>query len=204
MNKQAIVDNNVTLEPRISQEFPDLQTVSTDSINLKLILSKSRNKILYAEAKGSFVDFLFSFLTFPLGSVINVLEGVSGLGCIHNLYKSVKDLASWIPSRSDRRKLLNPSVAPRHKREHKLHPILESHWFPRHADHTLIDPRDPGGGTGEFGRFAKSPSLFIVSDDLEVKPMCSTSSFGLLKELNVSLFDIKEEEICIGKAEVIS
>lgn len=197
MNKQAIIDNNVMPEPRISQVFTDLQTGSSSELKLKLILSKSRNKILYAEAKDSFVDFLFSFLTFPLGSVINVLKGISGLGCIDNLYKSVTDLESqWFPY--NQYKLLNPGVAPRHKCSNQLLPIsveLVDYTY------TLIDPRDTSGSMSEFGRFAKSPSLFIVLDDLEVKPVCSTSSFGLLKELNVPLFDIKEQEISIGKAE---
>lgn len=59
-------------------------------------------------------------------------------------------------------------------------------------------------GTSDFGRLTLSPSLFIVSDDLVVRPMCSTSSFGLLKELNVPLCDIEEQVIFIDKAEVIS
>lgn len=198
MNKQAIVDNNIMTEPRISQVFHALQTGRSSKINMKLILSKSRNKILYAEANDSFVDFLFSFLTFPIGSVIHVLKGISGLGCIDNLYKSVTDLESqWFLI--GQQKLLNPGVAPRHACQNPLLPI-----FVKPATYGLIDPRDTSGDTREFGRFTKSPSLFIVSDDLEVKPMCSTSSFGLLKELNVPLFDIEEKVITIGEAEVIS
>ncbi|XP_006363080.1 uncharacterized protein [Solanum tuberosum] len=199
MNKQAIVDNNIMTEPRISQLFPDLQTVDSSKINLKLVLSNSRNKILYAEAKDSFVDFLFSFLTFPIGSVIKALNGISGLGCIDNLYKSVTDLESqWFSFSSYQNRLLNPGVAPKHKCENELLPILVE--LP---DRQLIDPRDVSGGTSEFGRFTMSPSLFIVSDDLEVKPMCSTSTFGILKELNVTFFDIEEQVISIGKAEAL-
>ncbi|XP_049406020.1 uncharacterized protein LOC125869590 [Solanum stenotomum] len=199
MNKQAIVDNIIMTEPRISQLFPDLQTVDSSKINLKLVLSKSRNKILYAEAKDSFVDFLFSFLTFPIGSVIKALNGISGLGCIDNLYKSVADLESqWFSFSSYQNRLLNPGVAPKHKCQNELLPILVEI-----SDYRLLDPRDVSGDTREFGRFTKSPSLFIVSDDLEVKPMCSTSTFGILKDLNVNFFDIEEQVISIGKAEAL-
>ncbi|KAK6779189.1 hypothetical protein RDI58_021373 [Solanum bulbocastanum] len=199
MNKQAIVDNSIMTEPRISQLFPDLQTVDSSKINLKLVLSKSRNKILYAEAKDSFVDFLFSFLTFPIGSVIKALNGISGLGCIDNLYKSVTDLESqWFSFSSYQNRLLSPGVAPNHKCQNELLPI-----FVELPDYQLIDPRDVSGRTSEFGRFTKQPSLFIVSDDLEVKPMCSTSTFGFLKELNVTFFDIEEQVISIGKAEAL-
>ncbi|XP_055812563.1 uncharacterized protein LOC129882340 [Solanum dulcamara] len=197
LNKQAIVDNNIMTEPRISQVFHDLQTGRSSKINMKLILSKSRNKILYAEANDSFVDFLFSFLTFPIGSVIHVLKGISGLGCIDNLYKSVTDLESqWFLY--GQHKLLNPGVALRHACQDPLLPISVEL-----ANHSLIDPRDTSGLAREVGRFTKSPSLFIVSDDLEVKPVCSTSSFGLLKELNVPLFDIEEKVITIGEAEAL-
>ncbi|CAN4106097.1 unnamed protein product [Withania somnifera] len=195
INKQAMVDSSIRPEPRISQVFSHLQTANSSKINLKLILSKSRNKILYAEAKDLFIDLLFSFLTFPLGSVIHTLNGISGLGCIDNLFRSVKDLESeWFPYCQDR--LLNPGIAPRHKCQNQVLPI-----FVERGDYSLIDPRDINGGTSEYGRLTKSPSLFIVSDDLEVKPVCSTSSFGLLKELNVPLFDIEEQVISIGEAE---
>ncbi|CAN4106096.1 unnamed protein product [Withania somnifera] len=190
-----MVDSSIRPEPRISQVFSHLQTANSSKINLKLILSKSRNKILYAEAKDLFIDLLFSFLTFPLGSVIHTLNGISGLGCIDNLFRSVKDLESeWFPYCQDR--LLNPGIAPRHKCQNQVLPI-----FVERGDYSLIDPRDINGGTSEYGRLTKSPSLFIVSDDLEVKPVCSTSSFGLLKELNVPLFDIEEQVISIGEAE---
>ncbi|XP_059306479.1 uncharacterized protein LOC132057911 [Lycium ferocissimum] len=195
LNKQG-VDKNTMPEPRISQVFPDVETRNDCKMNLKLILSESRNKILYAEAKDSFVDFLFSFLTFPIGSVIATINGISGLGCIGNLYKSVTDLESeW--NYYGQSRLLNAGVAPRHKCLNELLPItvvLE--------DYHLLDPRSINvGQDSEFGRLTMSPSLFIVSDNLEVTPMCSTSSFGLLKELNVPLCDMEEQVISIGKAE---
>jgi len=35
-------------------------------------VSKSENKIRFVEADGDFVDFLVSFLTTPLGSILNL------------------------------------------------------------------------------------------------------------------------------------
>ncbi|MED6193891.1 hypothetical protein PIB30_023412 [Stylosanthes scabra] len=58
--------------------------------NIKVTVSKSKKKILHAEAGEDFVDYLLSFLTAPLGSVLKLL------GSMDNLYKSVKDLnSSW-------------------------------------------------------------------------------------------------------------
>lgn len=83
------------------------------TINLKVTVRKSKKKILYAEADGDFVDFLFSFLTTPIGSVLELLNNDNfSLGCIDNLHKSVKDLnPSWFTRPSLGTLLLNPKVA---------------------------------------------------------------------------------------------
>ncbi|WVZ16377.1 hypothetical protein V8G54_009359 [Vigna mungo] len=94
-------------------------------------VSKSENKIRFVEADGEFVDFLASFLTTPLGSILNLKNkklscypipllasvlklrnGRFSLGSIRNLYKSVKNLdPSWFIESSNK-SLLNPKVAP--------------------------------------------------------------------------------------------
>ncbi|XP_027907090.1 uncharacterized protein LOC114166540 [Vigna unguiculata] len=104
---------------------------SKDYLEIKVMVSKAKNKILFVEADGDFVDFLASFLTTPLGSIMNlksnnfsfclipllasilkIKNGKLPLGCIRNLYKSVKNLdPSWF-IKSSNRSLLNPKVAP--------------------------------------------------------------------------------------------
>ncbi|KAG5142850.1 hypothetical protein JHK82_018545 [Glycine max] len=54
----------------------------------------TNKKILFAEAEEEFVDFLFSFLTFPLGRVLHMLEGFSSVSCIDKLYGSMNELSS--------------------------------------------------------------------------------------------------------------
>ncbi|KAH1241964.1 hypothetical protein GmHk_07G019412 [Glycine max] len=51
---------------------------------VKIQIRKSNRKILFAEAEEEFVDFLFSFLTFPLGRVLHMLEGFSSQPDITN------------------------------------------------------------------------------------------------------------------------
>ncbi|XP_045833631.1 uncharacterized protein LOC123924712 isoform X1 [Trifolium pratense] len=80
-------------------------------MDVKLVRSKSQKKIIFAEASENFVDFMFSFLTIPLGSVVKVLDGNSFVGCVDNLYKSVENLDSSRCTDS-RSVLLNPGVAP--------------------------------------------------------------------------------------------
>ncbi|KAH1240872.1 hypothetical protein GmHk_07G018618 [Glycine max] len=78
-----------------------------DSIKIKVMVNKSKNKILLAEADGDFVDLLFSFLTTPVGSILNLTNGKFPLGSIGNLYRSVKRLdPSWFKG-SSKESLLN-------------------------------------------------------------------------------------------------
>ncbi|XP_045830738.1 uncharacterized protein LOC123922037 [Trifolium pratense] len=90
------------------RERPCTRDVKMD---VKLARSKSQKKIIFAEASENFVDFMFSFLTIPLGSIVKVLDGNSFVGCVDNLYKSVETLdSSWcMDSRSV---LLNPGLPP--------------------------------------------------------------------------------------------
>lgn len=59
---------------------------------VKIMVRKSDGKAMYAEAKEDFVDLLLCFLTIPLANVVGCLDGDSSLGCVDNLFSSVKSL----------------------------------------------------------------------------------------------------------------
>ncbi|XP_019186491.1 PREDICTED: uncharacterized protein LOC109181196 [Ipomoea nil] len=124
--------------------------------------------------------------------VIRALQGNLGLGCIDNLYTSVKDLdEKWFGSGA-KDIILDPRIAQHHncrKQPLKFPVRMESHY--------LIDPRNNNNFTVE-------PSLFIVSDDLEVNPLSFASSFQLLSEVKVSFSDIEEQVITVGTKEALS
>ncbi|XP_019450719.1 PREDICTED: uncharacterized protein LOC109352988 [Lupinus angustifolius] len=52
---------------------------------------KSDGKLLCAQGKEDFANFLLSILTFPLGAVIRLLQCNSSMGSVDGLYKSVAD-----------------------------------------------------------------------------------------------------------------
>jgi hypothetical protein len=84
---------------------------SDAKMDVKLARSKSQKKIIFAEASENFVDFMFSFLTIPLGSIVKLLDGNSFVGCVDNLYKSVETLdSSWCTDSLS--VLLNPGLSP--------------------------------------------------------------------------------------------
>ncbi|CAI9761851.1 unnamed protein product [Fraxinus pennsylvanica] len=123
--------------------FVDISRIEYISIDVGL--EESTNKILGLEVGEDFLDFLFSFCTIPLGSVIKLLDGKSELGCIDNLYKSVESLDSHcfdIP----KDEVINGGVAKQYKCNIQPLRILESNM-----DDFLLDPRNPSGNGDLFG-----------------------------------------------------
>jgi len=204
------------------------------SIKLKVMVRKSKKKILYAEAEGDFLDFLLSFLTTPIGSILGQLNDNFSLGCVENLHKSVKEFnPSWF-IRPLGNPLPNPKVAPQFGcMKQPLINLCEekapTYWYgngviKNHICYSnvngvvskqkslvknpeamkLFDPRSPYGTIESALGFVKRPSLFIVWDDLHVTPFANTSSISFLHKMNVPLDDLEEHIVSIGETEVIN
>lgn len=80
-------------------------------ITLKLLVDTCSQKVLFAEAGNDFIDFMFSLLILPLGSIIKLLSPGSMVGSIGKLYQSVENLKETylIPNR-DKSTLLQPTI----------------------------------------------------------------------------------------------
>jgi hypothetical protein len=59
---------------------------------MKLLVDTKAARVLYAEASKDVVDFLFSLLTLPVGTVVKILGTDAMFGSIGNLYGSVEKL----------------------------------------------------------------------------------------------------------------
>ncbi|CAH9103447.1 unnamed protein product, partial [Cuscuta europaea] len=161
------------------------------SLNLKVKFLKSTKEILFGEATDEFFDFLCSFLTTPIGSMIHVLEGQSGLKCMDNLYKSVVLLdQKWFRS-PEKCGLLHPSTAEYHTCKKQPLKFDNNHFRSIYA----INPK------GSSNNFATKPSEFLVPVDLAVKPL---STFLLLQELKIPLRETEVQCITVGIKEALS
>jgi hypothetical protein len=189
-------------------------------MDVKVMQSKSQKNIIYAEANGDFVDFIFSFLTMPLGSIVKLLGPDSFAGCVGNLYKSVQNLDPTSV-------LLNPGIAPQLRCPNQ--PLNIPYLIPQptyyyglqknddHYDYyptkeglisksyelilssrslIALDPRE--GAVG----FVKRATLYGVGDDLKVKPVSAKFCLSYLKEQNLPLDDLEVKVISIGEFEV--
>ncbi|KAK7294687.1 hypothetical protein RJT34_17578 [Clitoria ternatea] len=99
--------------PQLQFDIAQVPSDEGKQMLVKIQIRKSNGKIVFAEAEEDFADFIFSFLTFPLGGVLHMLKGFSSLSCIDKLYKSISDLNAerYLRSQEVKDKLANPRCA---------------------------------------------------------------------------------------------
>ncbi|CAA2956304.1 Hypothetical predicted protein [Olea europaea subsp. europaea] len=200
LGKRKLANISIPVDPRNSPTPSSENRTSPNhtEFRVKLILSKSQNKILGLLVREDFIDFLFSFCTIPLGSVVKLLDLNSGVGCVDNLYRTVESLDSeWLAI--SKNELINAGVLKQYKCKNHPLQIPDAINIP-----DLLDPRGPTGSVDCFGRYMEAPHLFLVSDNLVVTPLSSPSCISFLKELNVPLNDFEEQEETIGETEALA
>ncbi|QCE11864.1 hypothetical protein DEO72_LG10g3102 [Vigna unguiculata] len=152
ISKNPLTDFVFKKEPRVDDFNPMNQSwlergdESSDEgrkIVVRALVRKSNEKIMLVDAEEDFADFLFSFLTLPLGGVLHMLEGNSCLSCIDKLYKSISELGPDRYLRSQRVKgeLANPKCAPLFTISDQILPIGEVS-LPVYYCNTFFDGRE--------------------------------------------------------------
>jgi hypothetical protein len=79
---------------------------------MNLLIDTKSQSVLYAEACKDVIviDFLFSFLTLPIGTVIKILSKGSMVGSVGNLYGSVEELdETYVCSARAKQAFLTPT-----------------------------------------------------------------------------------------------
>ncbi|CAL2234290.1 unnamed protein product [Prunus armeniaca] len=70
-------------------------------------------KVLFAEASKDFVDFLFTLLSLPIGTVIRLLSRKHMVGCLGKLYDSLENLNdTYLQPNLNKDVLLKPKKLP--------------------------------------------------------------------------------------------
>ncbi|TKY65971.1 tyrosine/DOPA decarboxylase [Spatholobus suberectus] len=205
-----------------------VENSSTIQIKVKLIIRKSDGKVLFAEGEEDFVDFLFSFLTFPLGGVVRMLGGYSSIGSVDGLYNSIVGLNEnkYLIAKEVKNRLVDPGLAPQFKLSMQMFPINEQAsqyycYYPRRYtesihynqffiangnrsyDKNIVTSKvlkfvDLKSSGGSLKGYAKGPAMFVATDDLVVERMSPTSGVSLLNRLKTPLNDVEEKVVTIG------
>ncbi|KAK1355397.1 Tyramine N-feruloyltransferase [Heracleum sosnowskyi] len=80
-------------------------------ISLKLLVDRNENKVIFGEAGKDFVDFLFHFLSLPVGTVVKLLSKNKMVGSLGKIYGSIQALnTSYLEPNVDKDHVLNPKV----------------------------------------------------------------------------------------------
>ncbi|KAI9195276.1 hypothetical protein LWI28_013453 [Acer negundo] len=199
-------------------------------IRVKLVVSKSKNMVCFAEASEDFVNLLSSFLTVPLGCIAKEMHSGTSKGCITRLYNSVKELDAKLYLKSSKHKemLLSPKLAPNFSYEN--HPLgIEENKHPLyyHAENlsgykcvttdktdissnklkvsTLIvmDPKCGVEQATSGGGFVTRPAKFTVTDNLVITPLSPVACVSLLNKMKVLLSDVEERFVHVGTEEAL-
>ncbi|XP_019187980.1 PREDICTED: uncharacterized protein LOC109182300 [Ipomoea nil] len=126
--------------------------------------------------------------------MVSVLRGNSGLGCIDNLYASLAELdVKWFGSASVKSDILVPGIATHHNC--RMQPL---NLFERKREDYMLNSK-----TNDHSNFSVEPSIFMVSRDFEVKPLCFASSFVVLRDAKVPLSDTEDREVTVGMKEAL-
>jgi hypothetical protein len=210
----------------LMHEILEHQSERNGETSVRLVVCKSKKVVCYAEASKDFVDLLFSFLTIPLGYLMNEKHGGQSKGCIHHLYDSVIDLdaTKYLKSNDIKEILLNPKIAPGSGYKNQPLGVKEAvdnqqyyyQWYSSTSIRTeskcphgsicplltIMDPKSPYKEGTEGDGFLLDPAMFTVSDDLVVTPISPVSELSLLEKLKIPLNDIHVCEVQVGREEV--
>lgn len=201
------------------------------SVSLKLLVNKLTNEVVYAEAGQDLVDIVFSFLTFPLGSVVKLLNKQSSILCIENLYESVEVMGvgiDRIKHEEAQKMLLAPMLYPHYNYSNQLLRIEEKHartcsirgcetcWGGNSpvsrvkCKHNMdvvelaeINPKLRSSGKGHGGGYARATARFMVTNEMVVAPLSPISGVDVIKELRVPIGFLVEKEVTLREAEVL-
>uniref|UniRef100_A0ACD5TRF0 Uncharacterized protein n=1 Tax=Avena sativa TaxID=4498 RepID=A0ACD5TRF0_AVESA len=84
---------------------------ATAALSMKLLVDTKARRVLFAEASKDVVDFLFSLLSLPVGTAVQLLGKEAMVGSVGRLYASVEKLdATYVQAGSAKDALLHPTV----------------------------------------------------------------------------------------------
>ncbi|KAL6143475.1 hypothetical protein ACLB2K_054170 [Fragaria x ananassa] len=192
-----------------------------ETISVKLIVSKSKNVVCYAEVREDFVDLVFSFLTLPLGFILKQMLDSPWKGCIDQLLKGVLNFdEQFFKSNHHKELLCNPKLVPGFSYENSLLGIEETVYYqfrdqkltadrsiiPSHQssyDVKFIDPKSHGDKDTSTRGFLKLPAIFTVTDNLDVRQVSPIFQLSILNDLKVHFTDIEDRTVHVGKKEAL-
>ncbi|GMN57308.1 hypothetical protein TIFTF001_026413 [Ficus carica] len=180
-------------------------------ITLKLLIDSKEKRVLFTEAGKDFADFLFTHLSLPVGTVIKLLSS----NCMDTLLKpnspfgGSATLLSLTNDASTSKRIFScswPSCcycgddSPRCSRHH----VSDNHQATCPSCHRQISVELPyvaqPAAPADLGGIVKGVVMYMVMDDLDVKPILSAvSSITMLNKFNVKeVGELEVKTVSVG------
>ncbi|KAL7108904.1 hypothetical protein ACP275_06G141800 [Erythranthe tilingii] len=119
----------------ILNEMENEETSNPKKMILRLMVQKSNNKLLFAQAGDDFVDFLFSLLIIPIGGVECLLGGKTRLKSIDNLYNSIAGIDDkYMATKDMRNRITDPKLPSCSVSANQILPLSEQTLVYHHQD----------------------------------------------------------------------
>ncbi|XBI94561.1 hypothetical protein VPH35_031174 [Triticum aestivum] len=151
------------------------------TIEVKVFVDKERSRVIFAESGKEFVDVLFGFHTLPLGTVVRLLGKQSQVGCLDELYKSVKGLsADFFRTEACKAMLLKPINAAA-QQCCRLNVRVDD----AKRDGERPESSATAAAGSDAGVFVKGDAKFIVTDDFQVAPASTSLMLTLFDKFDV-------------------
>ncbi|KAK1355396.1 Tyramine N-feruloyltransferase [Heracleum sosnowskyi] len=85
---------------------------NSGKISLKLLVDRNAKRVIFGEAGKEFVDFLFNFLSLPVGTVVKLLSKDKMVGSLGKIYESIEAMhANYMEPNLNKEHVLNPKVS---------------------------------------------------------------------------------------------
>ncbi|CAI9108082.1 OLC1v1007601C1 [Oldenlandia corymbosa var. corymbosa] len=168
---------------------------SSTKINLKLLVDKTKRRVLFAEAGKDFVDFFFGLMELPLGAVISHLveRGMVKSWPISKVYEAVQNIDPiYLQPNQSKTTLLNPKTSPLIT---KQTPML--HQFGCIVQQQVYSPGSYQSSSSRkelVDGYVKGMVAYMVMDDLTIKPMSTISCITILNNFQVKDVGCLEEK----------
>ncbi|CAG7903692.1 unnamed protein product [Brassica rapa] len=189
--------------------------------SVEVYVRKLDMEILYAECNGDFVDSLLSFLVHPLELACSLSNDNTILGCVGNLCKSqCRGEASKSLLLPSTYSCSNNNLLDYGYQSTTYECLIRNSYSSCEVARSISrlpiagekaaslypsNPKIKSGTSSGYGTgFMKKNTKFIVSNDLTITPMNTSSTIGLLKKLQVDISDLEKYQINISKVELIS
>ncbi|CAL1380368.1 unnamed protein product [Linum trigynum] len=155
------------------------------TIELKLVVDKQRNKVIFAEAQKDFVDLLVYILSLPLSAVVKYLEpkGPTSLGKLHNSLLSIMKAGYINPPPKDN------SIEP--KLSTYVPVLRQLSSSPKWVRNPVLNM--------EQASYVKPMVPYMVADDLSVSPLDYHSVSVVLKGYG----EVVEKVVEFGTSQVL-